>query len=87
MKFGMLLPTVGPLAAGPAAFDSLATIAQRAEALGFDSLWVPDHVVFPTVINSRYPYNETGRIFLPADTPFLEPIAALGFLAGITKRV
>lgn len=87
MKFGMLLPTVGPLAAGPAAFDSLATIAQRAEALGFDSLWVPDHVVFPTVINSRYPYNETGRIFLPADTPFLEPIAVLGFLAGITKRV
>ena len=87
MKFGMLLPTVGPLAAGPAAFDSLATIAQRAEALGFDSLWVPDHVVFPTVINSRYPYNETGRIFVPADTPFLEPIAALGFLAGITKRV
>lgn len=41
---------------------SMATLAQKAEALGFDSIWVPDHVVFPKTINSTYPYNDSGRI-------------------------
>ena len=42
MKFGISLPTVGPLAAGPGAMEGQLTIAQRAEALGFESLWAPD---------------------------------------------
>lgn len=56
MKFGMLLPNLGPLATGPGALDGLLAITQKAEALGFDSLWVADHVVIPTDIKSRYPY-------------------------------
>jgi probable F420-dependent oxidoreductase len=87
MKFGMMMPTSGALAAGPSTLEAQLAIAQKAEALGFDSLWVPDHVVIPTTINSRYPYNETGRFPMRADQGFLEPIAALGFLAGATKRV
>lgn len=38
MQFGMMLPTLGPLATGPGALDALRTIAQRAEALNFHSL-------------------------------------------------
>ena len=87
MKFGMMMPTLGPLASGPGAMEAQLTIAQKAEALGFDSLWVPDHVVIPTTIKSRYPYNESGRFPMPPEQGFLEPIAALGFLAGVTKRV
>ena len=33
MKFGMLLPNLGPLATGPGALDALLAIAQKAEAL------------------------------------------------------
>ena len=55
MKFGMMMPTSGTLASGPGAMAAQLTIAQKAEALGFDSLWVPDHVVIPTTIKSRYP--------------------------------
>ncbi|MCS6926082.1 MAG: TIGR03619 family F420-dependent LLM class oxidoreductase, partial [Candidatus Binatia bacterium] len=87
MKFGMFLPSFGPLASGPAAVDTLLTIAQKAEDLGFDSLWVPDHIVIPTTIKSRYPYNDTGRFPISAATSFLEPLSVLGFLAGVTKRV
>jgi probable F420-dependent oxidoreductase len=87
MKFGMFLPSFGPLATGPSAVDTLLTIAQKAENLGFDSLWVPDHVVIPTTIRSRYPYNESGQFPIPADTSFLEPLTVLGFLTGVTKRI
>jgi len=87
MKFGMMAPTLGLLANGPGTVEAQFAVAQKAEALGFDSLWVPDHVVIPTTIQSRYPYNESGRFPMPPEQGFLEPIAALGFLAGATKRV
>jgi alkanesulfonate monooxygenase SsuD/methylene tetrahydromethanopterin reductase-like flavin-dependent oxidoreductase (luciferase family) len=61
MKFGMLLPNLGPLVTGPGALDTLLTIAQKAEALGFDSLWVADHLVMPTAIHSRYPCDGGNR--------------------------
>ncbi|MCE2488291.1 MAG: LLM class flavin-dependent oxidoreductase [Desulfurellaceae bacterium] len=84
MKFGMLLPTVGPYASGPDALHAQRTLAQQAEALGFDSIWVPDHVVFPKTINSTYPYNDTGRI---GTAPILDPLVALSFLAGVTQTI
>src|SRR5215510_12702739 len=87
MKFGMMMPTLGPLASGPGTLEAQVAIAQKAEALGFDSLWVPDHVVLPTTIKSRYPYNDTGKFNIQVAQGFLEPLAALGFLAGVTKRI
>ena len=87
MKFGTILPHIGPLAAGPDALDSLLSVAQKTEALGFDSLWVGDHVVIPTSIKPRYPYNDTGEFPLPAEAALLEPLTVLGFLTGVTRRV
>ena len=87
MKFGTILPHIGPLAAGPDALDSLLSVAQKTEALGFDSLWVGDHVVLPTAIKPRYPYNDTGEFPLPAEAALLEPLTVLGFLTGVTRRV
>ena len=87
MRFGMMLPTLGPLATGPGAMNALLTIAQKAEALGFESLWVPDHVVIPADIKSRYPYNDTGRFPMSPELALFEPLPTLGYLAGITKRV
>jgi alkanesulfonate monooxygenase SsuD/methylene tetrahydromethanopterin reductase-like flavin-dependent oxidoreductase (luciferase family) len=77
MKCGMLLPNLGPLATGPGALDTLLTIAQKAEALGFDSVWVADHLVMPTIIRSRYPYNDTGDFSMPLELSCLEPLSVL----------
>ncbi len=87
MKVGVSLPMTGPLATGPGALDTILAFARKAEALGVDSLWLPDHIVIPTEIQSRYPYNKSGKFPLPAEMAFLEPLTVMGYLAGITKRV
>lgn len=43
------------------------------EALGYDSLWVSDHVAIPWTIRSRYPYNPTGEF--PQDVYFFAGIS------------
>ena len=46
LKIGINLPTVeGTLEGSTAGWADLFAFAQRAEALGFDSLWVPDHLL------------------------------------------
>ena len=87
MKVGLLVPNLGPLATGPGSVDVVTTIATKAEELGYDALWVADHVIMPTNIKSRYPYNDSGDF--PADPAdgLLEPLSLLGYLAGATKRV
>ena len=57
------------------------------EALGYDSLWASDHIVIPYEIASRYPYNPTGDFPLAPTTSFLEPLVALGLVAGVTERM
>jgi probable F420-dependent oxidoreductase len=83
LPIGCTLPTSGA-AADPAAIGAL---AQVAEDLGFDSVWISDHVVIPERISSSYPYSPDGRFPTPPTQPYLEPLATLGYLAGITRRV
>jgi probable F420-dependent oxidoreductase len=47
LKVGLFLPIIeGTMAGETARWADLLAIAQRAEALGFDSLWLPDHFLF-----------------------------------------
>jgi alkanesulfonate monooxygenase SsuD/methylene tetrahydromethanopterin reductase-like flavin-dependent oxidoreductase (luciferase family) len=51
LKIGIQLPTGEARGGVPSVRDSprwvdLLAMARRAEALGFDSVWVPDHVLF-----------------------------------------
>ena len=82
MRFGCHLPIWGPAATR----ETLVGFAQRAEALGYDSLWASDHVVLPWRTASRYPYNATGDFPLPPAANFLEPLTALALIAGVTER-
>src|SRR5262245_45154015 len=83
MNFGCHLPVYGPAATREVPLG----FARRMEALGYDSLWASDHVVIPYTIASRYPYNPTGDFPLAPATSFLEPLVALGLVAGVTERV
>jgi Luciferase-like monooxygenase len=51
------------------------TTARMAEDLGFDSVWIPDHIVAPRAVEERY-----GPVYYDA-------MAVLAYLAGITRRV
>jgi len=83
MEFGCHLPMFGPMATR----HNVITFAKRMEALGYDSLWVSDHVIVPYTIGSRYPYNETGQFPFPAGANFLEPLSSLALAAGATESV
>lgn len=70
----------------------LREFAVHAEEVGFDTIWLPDHVVMPVAYSSTYPYQPaaTGTRFAPYpfdDVPFPEPLTALAFLAGATTRI
>jgi len=83
MEIGCHLPVYG----GAATREGVLEVARRVEALGYDSLWVSDHVVIPWTIRSRYPYNATGDFPLAPGTDFLEPLTALTLAAAVTSRV
>ncbi len=87
MRLGLMLPALGPLATGPGAAANQLAVARHAEALGFESLWVPDHVIVPHVIRSKYPYSRDGAFAVPPEQGLLEPLVTLGFLAGVTERI
>ena len=60
--------------------------AKMVEARGFNSLWVPEHVLFFPEYASQYPYTDDGR--LPNDPiGVMEPFAALTFVAAHTQRI
>lgn len=84
MKLGVLPPYRMGVAADP---DWLAEFATMAEALGFESVYVVEHVVVPAGYASRYPYSDTGRMPLPEDCPIPDPLDVLAYLAAVTERI
>jgi probable F420-dependent oxidoreductase len=83
VEFGISLPGRGPLAKP----DPVLSLAAKADALGYDSIFVTDHVVLPaSMARSVYPYSATGQLPGGAAQDYLEPLAMLGALARTTKR-
>jgi probable F420-dependent oxidoreductase len=83
MKFGLAFATVGPAATR----EGLTRIAVAAEELGFESIWSTEHVVMPLDYDSVYPYLPTGRVPVPADAPFPDPLIPLAYAAALTSRI
>jgi probable F420-dependent oxidoreductase len=82
MRAGFILPQIGPL--GTAA--NLAKGAQRAEALGYDSLWVTERLLWP--VNPQNPYPATPDGSLPVQYKHsLDPLETLTYAAAHTQRV
>lgn len=79
VKFGVNVMQVSP--------ERLAGAACAADDLGFDCLWVPDHLVFAPVVESRYPYSADGSSPVGPATPFMDPLTTLAYAAAVTKRV
>ena len=76
MQIGCHLPTQGPVATREAWF----TFCHKAEEQQIAFLWVSDHVVFPKVNTSTYPW---GRFPHAPETPYLEPVAVLAAVANV----
>ena len=83
MRVGAVVPNSGPLPLE----RGIAQMATTLEEAGFESLWVSDHVVMPTTIESRYPFAADGRPTWPSTTPYLDALVALAVMAAVTRRV
>jgi alkanesulfonate monooxygenase SsuD/methylene tetrahydromethanopterin reductase-like flavin-dependent oxidoreductase (luciferase family) len=67
--------------------EVIRVVAATAEAHGFATLWAGEHVVLVDSPVSRYPYSADGRIAVPADADWLDPLLALSFAAAVTSRI
>jgi probable F420-dependent oxidoreductase len=81
MRYGFYLPTRGQTATP----EALETLVRRAEALGFASVMIADHIAFPSVIRSKYPYTVNG--VFPGQGDALEQLALMAFIAGKTSSL
>jgi probable F420-dependent oxidoreductase len=79
MRFGLSLPHYGfSLPDGaPITVEAMSGWARRAEALGFDSVWVSDHFF--------YSFGRYGADPVPIAS--LEPLTSLAALSSLTERV
>ena len=83
MKVSLFAPLVSPV--NDAAYVS--ALAKGAEARGFHSIWLGEHVVLFDNYDAEYPYEENGKIPVGGDRGLLEPITALSFMAAQTSRI
>jgi probable F420-dependent oxidoreductase len=71
MKLGLYLRTMGPQSTS----ETIVACARGAEQAGIDDLWIADHIAIP-------PDDAEG-----SGGRYLDPLATLAFLAGVTHRI
>ncbi len=84
MKFGILPPYRTGVTADA---RWMTAFVQHAEELGFESVYVVEHVVVVSGYAERYPYSTTGRMPLPDDCDIPDPLELLAYLAAVTERI
>jgi len=79
VKFGIALFGVSP--------RHYAEVAVAAEDNGFESVWIPEHLVFPAEMPPTYPYSEGGSPPVDPSTALYDPWVVLGYLAQATRSI
>ena len=69
----------------------VAVLAKRAEELGFDSFWVPEHIAVPARVDSLHPRRHEDTDYA-GETPraywqIMDPFVALGRASAVTSRI
>ncbi|KAA8970019.1 LLM class F420-dependent oxidoreductase [Mycobacterium sp.] len=78
MKFGIPLARAHP--------GLWLDLTKRAEALGFESVWLPEHLVLPIAMSGS-PHHGTSHPPIPPQTPVFDALNYLSFLAGQTATI
>ena len=83
MKFGIVPINLGEFT------DPQVVIpfVQKAERLGYESVWTAEHVIIPKHYDSVYPYNPSGKVPFQPDAAIIDPLVALTFIAAATSRL
>jgi probable F420-dependent oxidoreductase len=82
MKIGFALGNIGPIGTA----EAISKTAQRAEALGYDSVWTVERLLWP--VKPQTPYAASPDGSLPEPYKYvLDPLDALTFAAAHTHRL
>lgn len=76
-----------PLGTGNLEPGLVRAVGTEVEARGFESVWVPEHVVQFDGYDSSYPYAADGRMPGGPEFGMVEPFTALTYLAAVTDRI
>src|SRR5437588_3939734 len=82
MRIGFALPNIGPVATP----EAVIAVAERAEELGYDSLWTIERLLYPVKPQRPYPATPDGslpEVYKHA----LDPLEALTFAAARTRKI
>jgi len=64
-----------------------ADVARAAEAAGFESVWVPEHLVMPVAMTGKPNSPHDGEPPISASTPAFDPWVQLATMAAVTERI
>ena len=82
MKIGVAVPNIGPVATP----EAVKTVAQKAERLGYNSLWTVERLLWP--VSPKLPYPVTPDGSLPEEYKYtLDPLDTLTFAAAHTSKI
>ncbi len=82
MKIGIV-----PINIGVQQGTDMIGMAQAAEQMGYESVWTFEHVIVPVDYESKYPYNDSGKMGAPPETNFVDPLIALTAIAASTSTI
>jgi len=71
MKFGVMLPHYRQVAS----VEGIMRVAQEAESMGFDTVWVSEHTAVPDQDVDRFGLG------------YYDPFTVLGYVAAVTKKI
>jgi probable F420-dependent oxidoreductase len=67
--------------------EVIRAVARTAESKGFSTIWSGEHIIMVDRPDSPYPYAADGRIAVPSDTDWLDPLVVLTFAAAVTSTI
>jgi alkanesulfonate monooxygenase SsuD/methylene tetrahydromethanopterin reductase-like flavin-dependent oxidoreductase (luciferase family) len=82
MKIGFSLPNVGSIGTA----EAITKVAQRAEALGYSSLWTIERLLYPVKLQVPCP-GTPDRSLPEIYKQVLDPLDALTYVAAQTKKI
>ena len=78
MKFALSLGVLNP--------SAWVAVTEEADRLGFDSVWIPEHLVLPVDMGGS-PHDGQDHPPIPPDVPVFDPLVYLAYLAARTERI
>ncbi|HET8529136.1 MAG TPA: TIGR03619 family F420-dependent LLM class oxidoreductase [Gaiellaceae bacterium] len=84
IQFGVRVPNSGPLAS----IENIVRAGRAAEELGFDSLWVHDHVAWSTEMHRHHISSGAAEALVDEQDPdFYESLTTLGYISALTSTI